>query len=234
MAPCVFAADEVTGQTGRQISKAEKLNNQGQVEDAVAVLSAQLKKSDLSPIDQFKLYLARAAIFLKAEDWAQAESDLRSAIAVEDLDDWVKDNAVYALALLLREQERATEALTLLREYVTSGGTSEMLALIRQLEIETGEIIPTDLPDQPLTPVQTGKPKLPVGCPSSNASYSVSALFNVAADAAISNIRITASTHPCLDEMAIVTIGRWRFEPAIQSGYYVKTWDIPMTMSFVR
>lgn len=230
-----FAADEVSRKTERQIDEAVELVEAGDRAGAIAVIDDRLDDSRLSQLDIAALYMARARAHAAGEggDLAAAESDLKEALAVEGVPGWKRDEIITALAELYVHQGQPEEALALIEAQDDGMGmSSDLLAMKTDLQIETGEIIPTGLADRQMAPVSTRAPRFPAGCSRGAAEYKVQVKFDVTATGAVENVRVVDLTDPCLAEEAVSTVRSWRFDPAVQSGYFVRTRDVPVTVTF--
>lgn len=229
-----FAADEVSRKTERQIDDAIELVEEGDRAGAIAVIDDRLDDRRLSALDMAALYMARAHAHAAGEggDLAAAEADLKAALAVEDVPSWKRDEIVTALAELYVFQGKPEEALALIEAQGSMGVSSDLLAMKTELQIATGEMIPTDLADRAMKPVSTRAPSFPMGCSRGAPEYKVQVKFDVSASGAVENARVVDSTDPCLNESALSTVKSWRFDPAVQSGYFVRTRDVPVTVTF--
>ncbi|GGD06240.1 energy transducer TonB [Aquisalinus flavus] len=228
-------AQDVSRKTDREIAAAMELSGDGDRAAAVARISSRLDDRGLNDADRAALLLARAKAHVAGEggDLGAAETDLQAALALPGVPGWQRDEIVQALAELYVFQGRPEEALSVLREHDRLYGSADTIQqMIHELEIETGVKIPTDLPDRPMKPVSTRAPSFPAGCARGAPEYRVSVVFDVSVTGDPVNIRILDSTDPCLAPAAMTTVSSWRFDPAIQSGYFVITRDVPVTVTF--
>lgn len=226
------AADGLSRKTEQALEKATSLVENEDFQGAREVLSDRLDDKNLSNLDKSSLLFIRSQLYSIEGNYEAAELDIRAALSL-DLPAWRMDELTLWLAFLLQDQDRNEEALAVLQDYSsTYGGGNDIMELIHKLELETGAIIPTDLADRPMKPTSTRAPQFPAECPRNAAEYRVSVLFDVTADGAPTNIRVVSSSNPCLEPAAIAAVSQWTFDPAVQSGYFVQTRDVPVTVTF--
>ena len=228
-------AQDISRKTEREIAEAMELSGEGNRAGAVERISGRLDDRGLNDADRAALLLARATAYAAGEggDLAAAEADLSAALALPGVPGWQRDKIVEALAEIYVFQGRQQDALAVLRDHDRLYGSSDTIQqMIHELEIDIGAKIPTDLPDRPMKPVSTRAPSFPAGCARGAPEYTVSVVFDVTATGDPVNIRILDSTDPCLAPAAMTTVSSWRFDPAVQSGYFVITRDIPVTVTF--
>ena len=230
------APDEsISRKTGRQIEASTELAEEGDRAGAIAVLDDRLDDRGLSDLDRAALLVARARANAGGEggDLAAAEADLQTALDLPGVPSWQQDEIVTALAELYVFQGKPEAALALVEERdAVAGLSADLMAMKKDLQVATGEIIPTDLADRPMQPVSTTAPRFPVGCSRGAPEYKVQVKFDVTAKGAVDNVRVVDLTDPCLAEEAVSTVKAWRFDPAVQSGYFVRTRDVPVTVTF--
>ncbi|NHK27253.1 hypothetical protein FF098_004995 [Parvularcula flava] len=228
-------AQDISRKTEREIAEAMELSEEGNRAGAVERINDRLDDRGLNDTDRAALLLARAKTHAAGEggDLAAAEADLQAALALPGVPGWQRDEVVQALAELYVFQGRPEQALSVLRDHDSLYGSSDTIQqMIHELEIDTGVKIPTDLPDRPIKPVSTRAPSFPAGCARGAPEYKVSVVFDVSVTGDPVNIRILDSTDPCLAPAAMTTVSSWRFDPAVQSGYFVITRDVPVTVTF--
>jgi len=228
-------AQDISRKTEREIAEAMELSDDGNRAGAVERINDRLDDRGLNDTDRAALLLARATAYAAGEggDLAAAEADLQAALELPGVPGWQRDEIVQALAEIYVFQGRQEEALTVLRDHDRRYGSADTIQqMIHELEIDTGAKIPTELPDRQMKPVSTRAPSFPAGCARGASEYKVSVVFDVSATGDPANIRILDSTDPCLAPAAITTVSSWRFDPAVQSGYFVITRDVPVTVTF--
>ena len=238
LAPAFWAAPamaDVSSKTIRAIDRASSQLEGGDRAAAIDTLNGRLDDRDLNEEDRAALYLGRAQVYAAGPtpDFAAAESDLAAALTEPGINPALRDEAAILLANVYVRQDKPDEALSFLKGYTNRYGSStDAMAMIDELEVSSGQRIPTDLPDRQLRPVSTPAPSFPAGCARGASEYTAQVLFNVTAAGEIENVRVVEASDPCLEPAAVAAVTRWRFDPAVQSGYFVATRDVPVTVTF--